>query len=136
LRSDTLQGHHRADNVSKARRNLERELIDHVGHVEHQFLEVHIAQAYAQVTIEQPFNYGFESGFIFGRELNKAEPDHIVHHAVNISLDHVEKRVNQISWHLHIKWPDHSEVEECQAAVCHYPKISRVRISMKEAIFQ
>src|SRR5215510_1214337 len=79
LRADALERHDRANDVSEARGNPERELVDHVREVEDQLSEIHVAQPQTQITVEQVLDDRLESSLVLGRELDESKPNHVVH---------------------------------------------------------
>src|SRR6185369_15132195 len=136
LRADAFKRHDRANDVSEARGNLEREFVDHVSHVKHQRLKGHIAEPYPKVAVEQVFDDRLEPHFVLRRQFNKAQANQVVDQPVNIALDDVEKSIDQVRLKLHIEPAHHAEVEKRQTPVGHHPKISGMRIGVKEPVFE
>src|SRR5205085_10927929 len=103
---------------------------------EEQLLEIHVAQLQAQIAVNQALDDRLEARLLFGRQLDEAEPHHVVNQAGDVALDDVEEGVDQLRLQLDRQAPHHAEVEERQPPVGHDAQVARVRVGMEEAVFE
>src|SRR5258705_7317814 len=104
--------------------------------VKHQRFEVHIAEPQAKIPVEQALDDRFEARLVFAGKFDEPKPNHIVYQPVNVALDNVKEGIDKVRLEFHIQPPNHAEVEERQPPVSHHSQVARVRIGVKETVFQ
>src|SRR5262249_13040684 len=109
--------------------------VDHFGEIVSQLLEVHFAQFEIQIVGKETLHHRPHS-FRIDSWFQEVQIDDVLTQPLHVTTDHVKERIDHLRLQFRIDPPDHPEVKERQMTAIHYEQIPRMRIRMKETVFE
>src|SRR6266498_3135490 len=133
--ADAFKGHQRSHYVSEICGKAKRIFVHHFCEIIGQLFEIDFPEFQIQVVLKQSLDYGSDSFRVYSR-LQEIQIQNVLAESVNVAADNMKKRIDHLRLQLRGDSPDHAEVKESEMTTVHYQQISRMWISMKEAVFQ